>query len=97
MCGVEGSGGVFHMDTIEYQGGFWLVPEWLKELGSNIGMPARLIRLDSLPHQKTPGSPLGDFVLNNPLPKDVVDRHSPVKTGSGYEVIQYPDLQVRIP
>ena len=70
----DGDGTIFHMDTIEYQGRFWLVPAWLEAPSEGWKMPVRIICLDPLPHQKfPPGSGYGDFVLSGPLPKAALD------------------------
>lgn len=83
-------------DAIEHEGKLWLVPEWLDYLEKGIAKPARIVRFDLLPHQKA--SLLGcDYVLNFQVPKDVLEGRSRFEGGISFEVVEAPDIQVRIP
>lgn len=88
------SGSIYHMDTIEYQGKFWLVPMWLESPSEGISMPARIVSLETLQHQKLLRSPTGDFCVNQPISKDVLDG---LKTEAGYVVIEKPNIRILIP
>lgn len=84
----------YRVDTIEYQGKMWIVPEWLETPRQGWKRPARLILLDVIPHQRTLGSPFGDFVLTSPIPRGVYDG---TKFEAGYVVLAHSDLTVQIP
>jgi hypothetical protein len=85
-------GGIFKCDTIEYQGKMWLVPEWLENPKAGWTMPARIILLESLPHQTTTGNAFGDFVLNQPIPKAVFNGQ---QSGGIYIVLERPDIKIK--
>ncbi len=96
ISGDESSGGkVYKMDTIEHDAKFWLVPEWLESQDGDWTQPARIILLDTLPHQKSGGT-FGDFVLNRPIPKNVIDGRAKPGEG-GYIVVEQPDIRLPNP
>src|ERR1700694_4313180 len=86
------------VDTIEHDGGLWLVPCWLDTPYPGMSKPARLIRLDSLARNN-----LGDISgrgaktsrLRDPMPKGVLEGspgQSPI--GPHFDVREAPDLLV---
>lgn len=85
-------GSIYKMDTIEHEGKMWLVPEWLDNARGGWRKPARIICLDVLPHQRTPGGP-ADFVLNAGIPKAVCDGQLPQQQEDLYVVIEAPDIK----
>ena len=85
-------GNIYKCDTIEYEGKMWLVPEWLDSPREGWRKPARIICLDVLPHQKSPGGP-SDFVLNGGIPKSVFDGQIPTPPEDVYIVIECPDIK----
>jgi hypothetical protein len=89
-------GQVLKMDTIEHEGQFWLVPEWLDSQTEEWTMPARIILLDSLRHQKSDGEQW-DFVLNDPLPKAIAYGETQPEEGSEYVVVERPGIQLPKP
>jgi len=76
-------------DTIEHEGKFWLVPEWLAGPIPGTERPARLVGLRA-------GLPLGnagpdypaDFLLSIPLSRDTLAGG----TAQGFDVIIEPDI-----
>ncbi len=81
------------IDAIEYDGKIWLVPEWLDKLGEGWSMPVRIICLDTLQHQRiASGNP--DFVVNNPIPKSVLDGKIPPQSDTLYVVVENPNIKV---
>jgi len=89
----KNEGEIVQCDTIEYEGKFWLVGEWLDSPELGVTKPKRLICLETLPHQKTIGSKHGDFVLNHPIPREVFDGQIPQKSEVVYVVVEDPDIQ----
>lgn len=89
------TGTLFHCDVVEFEGIFWLVPEWLENRDTGWKIPARIVSFQHLPHQFERGAPFGDFVLNVPVSKTIFDG-APPPTGSPYRVIQRPNIQVPI-
>lgn len=84
-------GTLYQVDTIEYQGKMWLVPEWLDNPLAGLRKPTRIILLDVLPHQQSPGGPT-DFVLNAGIPKSVFDGQIPTQPEDLFVVIEGPDI-----
>ncbi|WP_341702637.1 hypothetical protein [Ferrovibrio sp.] len=87
---------IVKMDTIEYDGKHWLVPEWLHNPATGISKPARMILLDVLPHQKSTGGEW-DFVLHDQLPRALIFGPSPSGSTPPYVVVEAPDIGFRIP
>jgi hypothetical protein len=85
-------GTIYKVDTIEYQGKRWLVPEWLDNAREGWRSPARIICIDLLKHQNSPGGP-ADFVLNDGIPKAVFDGQIPPQSEGFYVVIERPDIK----
>jgi hypothetical protein len=85
---------ILKCDTIEFEGKYWLVPEWLENATTGKMQPLRIICLDLLPHQKTS---LVDFVLNDPIPKCVFDGEIPVETTLNFQIVESPQIWVDIP
>lgn len=84
---------VYCIDTIEHQGGLWLVPEWLEIQGGQVRKPERIIRLDCLQYQSEPEGLAFDYVLNDSIPQAVLDG----QTIAGYIVEIRPDITFAIP
>ena len=81
---------IHKVDTIEHEGGLWLVPHWIDYLSEGVTMPNRIIRLDILPHDDF--GP-GEFVLTSPLPIELLSRESPKQPIPGYEVHELPEIR----
>lgn len=81
-------------DGIEHEGKLWLVPFWLDMPAAGVSMPNRIIRFDNLPHADVRGSNLGDYVLNNPIPKELFDFQTPKQQVAGFEYQELPDIRI---
>ncbi len=86
------------MDTVEHEGHFWLVPEWLEipnlaALSEKLIMPARIIQIDPLAHQKTEihGA---QFVVTCPIPKSVLTGQTQTAEGVDYIVEERPHIHI---
>jgi hypothetical protein len=90
---VSDGASLLPLDTIEYEGGLWLVPLWIATQDGERLQPARIIRLDSLPHTKLgPPQPF-DFQLLSPIPKGVLDGTASPLVMQRYDVIESPAIQ----
>jgi len=88
-------GTIYKMDTIEYQGKMWLVPEWTVDRLEGLTRPTRIICLDLLPHQKITGEGVpADFVLSDGIPKSVCDGQIQTQQEYSFFVIENPDITV---
>jgi hypothetical protein len=89
-------GRIYKVDTIEHEGKFWIVPEWIDNKVTGWSSPTRIILLDVLPHQKSPGGP-ADFVLNYGMPKSVFyEGRIPPQPEHRFVVIENPDIKFPI-
>ena len=87
---VEGSA-ILAVDTIEYKGKLWLVPEWTVEHATGTRRPTRLIGLRfGLPLMK-PGPNSAHLQLAISLNKDTLAG----RTARGFDVIEAPDVRWR--
>jgi hypothetical protein len=75
------------IDTICFNGAWWLVGSWLVANATGERTPERLVRLTGLPHEKASGQEWA-FLLNNSLPKSVLDGQA----RDGYVVADYQVL-----
>ncbi len=97
MVSLDDSGEISKCDTIEYEGKMWLVPHWLESPAQGWKTPTRIVCLDGLPHQKTPGSPFGDFVLTYPIPKALLlSGQVPKQSKFVIVVVESPDIRIPI-
>lgn len=85
--------GFLMLETVEYQGGRWLVPHWLADHARGVRIPIRIVRMDSLEHQAVQFGEAA-FVLSSPVPKAVLDGVAREVAGVRYEVVESPDIQV---
>lgn len=93
------NGLMVNVDTIEYDGGLWLVPRWLEGPSPAMKKPARLIRMDTLPHQDIgpiPGGLRRFYILQDSLPKAVLDVDCQLPGDTGLDVLEVPNLSLRI-
>ena len=91
--------GYVAVDTIDYDVGVWLVPVWLEGPSPTMKKPARLIRLDTLPHHDLEGRG-GDsegkwYILDVAIPKAVLEGRISTEA-LRIDVIEAPDLLLRI-
>jgi hypothetical protein len=89
---------VFPVETIEYEGKLWLVPEWLVNDHEGWRTPRRIICLAGLAVQDVRGmNQPTDFVLTNSIPKTVFDALRQGQPVAEFEVIERPPIRYRIP
>jgi hypothetical protein len=96
LVGFDDSGGIFTCDAVEHEGGMWLVPMWLEEPATRSRRPLRIVRMDTLPHQKMPANWQQDFVLNEPMPRAVFEGRVPQGQEAKYVVIEAPEISLPI-
>jgi hypothetical protein len=82
------------MDVIEYEGEFWLVPEWLDNQLQKATMPLRIISLRTMTHHQMAGMD-PEFVVEWPVPKYVFDGRIPPEEASKYRVIESPGIRIQ--
>lgn len=93
MVGSSDSGKLFKVDVIEHDKKLWLVPQWYDVPAQGVSKPARIIRMDTLPHQKNaPNSPYGDYILNAPIPTALLNLPTPRPPIPGFEVQEMPEI-----
>jgi hypothetical protein len=86
---------ILAVDTIEYKGKLWIVPEWLAGPTKGTEWPARIICLDGLPLVKPPlqYENLADRYLSIALSKETLEGRSITQ---GFVVIERPDILLRV-
>ena len=84
-------------DTIEHEGKKWLVPEWIdrKELGMT--RPRRAICLDGFLKYISHSFQGGDYMLLEPLPRNVYEGHAQLELGGLAAVIELPEWDFLLP
>ena len=93
MVTIVETGEVSTCDTITYDGGLWLVSEWIEVPTDGYKEPARLIRIDKLRHRKIAGEKFpATFLLNVPLPKALFNAVVPTDLLAKFEVVDLPGI-----
>jgi len=90
--------GYVYIDTIAYEGKFWLVSDWLYNTNEGWKKPERIICLEQLPHKKLePEDDIpADFLLMYPIPIFALDDHNQIPLPTGAIVIDFPDIKETI-
>jgi hypothetical protein len=86
---------IFTVDVIEHEGKKWLVPLWLDNTDEGWSTPARIILLDLLKHQHVPSGKPADYILNDPVPINLLEAdqdQSPIAIG--YVVVHRPEIRL---
>ena len=96
MFGMDDSGEILIADTIEHEGKLWIVPEWLYAQKEGWQTPARIIQVDCLKHQKMPDDYPADLLLNNPMPRAVLDGNPSPEQAKQYVVVERPDIRIQV-
>lgn len=94
MVGNDTDGKLHKVDVIEHEGKLWLVPHWLEAPSIQESSPARIIRFDNRPHQRALGSNFGDYILNGPIPRVLLEPNSPKEPVPGFEYVELPDIHI---
>jgi hypothetical protein len=95
MVGSADEGSLYQIDVIGHAKKLWLVPQWYDVPAQGVSKPARIIRMDTLPHQKSaPNSPYGDYILNVPIPTVLLNLPTPKQSVPGFEVQEMPEISL---
>lgn len=94
---IESNGDLVYVDAIEYEGGIWLVPNWLENISEKTSSPQRIIRMDTLAHQVMEPGHDHQFVVNTPIPEYMFDDQLPRKIDPIFEIIENPPLSLYSP
>ena len=90
----DDKGKLHKVDTIQYNGGLWLVPVWLEIPEEKLTKPAFMIRIDQLPLQNTLGGPFGDYILaQGHIPIDVLEGKADNNSEHKFDIVRNPDIQ----
>jgi hypothetical protein len=87
-------------DAIEYEGSYWLVPEWLVSPDQKSRKPTRIIRVEE-PYQlagRLAGHPKDgfDIFVNVPVPTAVLEGRSLREEGRLFDVVEGPDIEIPV-
>jgi hypothetical protein len=90
---IRDGGGFEGGHVIRHKGALWLVPSWLQSPASGTLQPERMIRLDRLRHQTTTkGAGFDDYLVQEPIPTNVLSGASPPAEEGKYVVLLEPDI-----
>ena len=78
MVAIEGGDKIHQCDVIEHEGEKWLVPYWRHSKIEEWSEPARIVRLSAFRHKWRPGGKFGDGIVNDPIPKALLDHQTPL-------------------
>lgn len=93
---TDGTHDIELMDVIEFDGKFWLVPEWLDNPSLGMTMPARIVSLATIGHNRSTGNP--QFTVEDPIPRSVFEGSIPSpEEAHGFVVLERPAIRLPIP
>jgi hypothetical protein len=81
------------LETINRRGVLWIVSLWIEDQERNTRVVGRIIRLSGLSYRKLPPGAGADFVLDEPIPKGVLNGSIPPEKADGYIVEDHPSLK----
>lgn len=96
---VTDGSSLFPVDTIEYEGKFWLVPRWLFPPSKEWREPERLICISNLGlrDHRSQQQRAADFSVLVPLPKALFFDPIPTLPAEQYVVIAHPRIRFPMP
>jgi hypothetical protein len=86
---IVGSGVIREIDTIEYGGVLWLVPEWFEYPSEGKAMPVRMIGGPGLEFQPLAGG----YILASPIPEALLRGEIPKGEEQRYLVVESPGIE----
>ena len=95
LIDLDSLGHVLDVDTIEYKGKLWLVPEWIDTLDGVWTKPARIICLTELPFEKNQSDIPGDYVLQCPMTKAILNGQIPTETTLSFVIVEDPNVEIQ--
>jgi hypothetical protein len=90
-------GNYIDMDTVEYEGRLWLVPDWIEYPGTGLMKPTRMIALDQLGYSAIPNFGNVKWVISHSPPKELFEGPALSPKVASYEVLVLPEVQFPIP
>jgi hypothetical protein len=82
------------VDTIEYDGGYWLVTKWSAALPGGWSRPLRIVCADRLGlHPMIRADHLQGFLLTESVPNSLFDDEIPAETRAAFQVVDQPPLE----
>jgi hypothetical protein len=82
------------VDTVDYEERKWLVPKWLDRADIGMSRPRLAICLDGFLSYTIGGHPQADYLLLEPLSRDVYEGSAQLELGGRQAVIQLPPWDV---
>jgi hypothetical protein len=96
LVGTE-NGTIVMIDTIEHEGGLWLVPQWLENPSQGVRSPRRIIRLDVLPYEATTFGGADYLLSRGHIPTDVLECKTQQAQVADFVVIDLPEIFQKLP
>ncbi|MGR6466308.1 hypothetical protein [Rhizobium sp. PAMB 3182] len=83
-------------ETIEHEGCYWLVPQWIENKEQGWMRPVRIISLRDIPHEvKENRDP--PILVTEGLPEDAEPPNDPIQTAERTLVVDLPKIWFSIP
>ena len=85
---------LYRVDTVEWNGRLWLVPNWIEAHATRERQPIRIIAMDRLPHWRMDGEEGVDFQLGVLIPRCVFDGQLPPGSDQYFEIVESPPFRI---
>jgi len=84
---------ILQMETIEHDGRFWLVPDWIVSRDQKLMKPLRIISLATIPHTDLGEGQRGHrFVVHGPVRQSTLRGHPPPEEANLFEIVESPEI-----
>jgi len=93
----DGKSTICHIETINFEGKTWLVPEWLDNKAEGWTTPKRIFRpLAKAAYQQRVADLSGDLseLLTSPIPISVLNGQIPPGRENEFVVVERPDVKI---
>lgn len=86
------------LSVIEHEGSLWIVTGWLEHKTKPLRRPIRLIQLTGLQYEELDPQKHGaDYLVNQPIPKAVIDGRALPEEAVGFVVLDTPKIEFQVP
>jgi hypothetical protein len=98
LLSIEGGNQLFQSQAIRYRGVVWLAPKWKIAPDEKYVVPEWIIPIAQFPHQDLERpTPFGQFGVNVPLPKALIEGPISQEIEKRYSVVLNPPIRAERP
>jgi len=98
MISIQDDNGIYDQDVVEREGAWWFVEAWLDSPSEGYRIPTKVISIGRPRRQRLTGRSDGvEWVLNDPVPKEIAEYRAPLGGEELFVVLEQPDWRFALP